>query len=511
MAQPPKNIDTLPADLSDTATNAQRVALRRGVGLVLATIVLPGSAQLQTGNKVVGRVAVRTWLVLVGLVVTGALLALVWRGAAVTILASGLFYRLMQPVLIVLGLGWALLIADAWRLSQPLAMERRRRLGFGALSLVLAFCVGASGFGLGSAAHAQGELLSKVLGGGGDSRANAGRYNVLMLGADAATGRLGLRPDTIMVASVHEQTGRAVIFSLPRNLEGARFPDSSPLHELYPEGYECEDHSCLLNAVYTLGQEHADRYPGVADPGLQAMREVVGELLGLQINYTVMVDLMGFTSVIDAVGGIRLSVGKRVPIGGGSSPIKGWIEVGENQKMSGYKALWFARSREGSTDYERMLRQKCVVNAMMQQLDPLTVVTKFNQIAAAGSEVAFTDVPAKDVNKLATLASRTQKLPMKSVSFTPPLIFPGNPKLDVIRQTVKTSIGASEALDAKGTAGQQSTRPAEPTTSATATSASGPLSTKPRPKPTTSATSTASETNEGTPAPTSDDLGEICS
>ncbi|MBO1032385.1 LCP family protein [Tessaracoccus sp. SD287] len=501
-------------DRQPKAIAAQHVVFRRGLGLVLATLVLPGSAQLQSGNKTVGRVALRTWMVIVGLVLLTGILALVSRGAVVTVLASGVFYRLLQPVLIALGLGWALLIADAWRLAQPLNMDRSRRLGFGLVSLLLAFTVAASGFGLGSAAHAQGDLISKVVGGGGDSRPNAGRYNVLMLGADAGAGRVGLRPDTIMVASVHEQTGRTVIFSLPRNLEGARFPDGSPLKQLYPDGYECEDHSCMLNAIYGLGHEHADLYPGVDDPGLQAMREVVSELLGLPINYTVMVDLMGFTSVIDAVGGIRLDIGKRVPIGGGTSPITGWIEAGRNQHLDGYRALWFARSRQGSTDYERMLRQKCVVNAMMQQLDPLTVVTKFNQIAGAGSEVAYTDVPAREVNKLATLATKTRRLPIKSVSFTPPLLFPGNPKLDVVRDTVATSIRQSEALDGTAPAGKRSTAPATTAPADHATQPSAPLSTSPRTTPARvsgGGSPTAPDTNDGTPAPTNEDLGAVCS
>lgn len=502
-------------DLADAEPRAQRVVFRRGVGLVLATLLLPGSAQLQCGNKAVGRFAIRTWLVLIGLVVLTALTALVSRGAVVTVLASGFFYTLLQPVLVTLGLGWALLIADAWRLAQPLRMERRRRLGFGAAALVLAFAVGASGIGLGTAAHAQGELLGKVLGGGGNSAPHAGRYNVLLLGADAGTGRVGLRPDSIMVASVSEDTGRTVIFSLPRNLEGARFPENSPLHQLYPDGYECEDHSCMLNAVYTLGQEHAALYPGVDDPGLQAMREVVSELLGLQINYTLMVDLMAFTSVIDAVGGIRLDVGKRVPIGGGTSPVTGWIEPGRNQHLDGYHALWFARSRHGSTDYERMLRQKCVINAMLKQFDPVTVLTQFTRIAEAGGEVAYTDVPSKDVNKLATLANRTRQLPLKSVSFTPPLLFPGNPRLEVVRETVNQSIAQSEALDG-GPAPATTAAPSSPSATGApsesartaAPAAQQGRTTSPAAAPVGSAAPRAAD---GTPQPTNDDLAAVCS
>ena len=497
-------------DVTDAQTRAAGVVFRRGLGLVLATLLVPGAAQLQAGNRSVGRIAIKVWLGLVAMVALTAVLALVWRGPVVALLASGWFYKLLQPLLILAGLAHAALLVDAWRLARPLSMERRRRLGFGVGSLVLAGVVLISSINLGSAARAQGDLLDRLLGGGGVSEAQAGRYNILMLGVDAGADRVGLRPDSIMVASVSEQTGRAVMFSLPRNLEGAKFPEGSPLRDLYPNGYECADHSCMLNAIYTLGQEHKDLYPGVKDPGLQAMREVVGELLGLTINYTVVVDLWGFVKVIDAVGGIRLNVNKRVPIGGGTSKIYGYIEPGRNKHLDGYHALWFARSRHGSSDYERMLRQKCVVNAMLQQLDPLTVLTKFNQIAAAGEQVAFTDVPSKDVNKLATLATRTRSLPMSSVSFTPPLIYPGNPKLNVIRDTVRAKIEASEALDAGTKPAAATKRASKPTNTSPAVAKPSTPVTSPASKASRSTPSATADDN-GTPAPTNDDLGQVCS
>ena len=493
-------------DVTDPEPRAARVAFRRGVGLVLGTLLVPGSAQLQAGNRTVGRLALRVWLTVIAAVVLFLLLALVWRGAAVTLLASGLLYKMLQPLLIVLGIGEAFLLVDAWRLAQPLRMERRRRLGFGLGSLALALAVLIGGINLGSVARAQGNLLDSVLTGGGNSKPHAGRYNVLMLGADAGDGRVGLRPDSITVASVSEESGRAVLFSLPRNLEGARFPEGSPLREEYPNGYECEDHSCMLNAVYTLGHEHADKYPGVDDPGLQAMREAVSETLGIPVNYTVMVDLMGFTSVIDAMGGVNITVNKRVPIGGGSTPISGWIEPGQDKHMDGYHALWFARSREGSNDYERMLRQKCVINAMLQQLDPVTVATKFTDIAKAGEQVAVTDVPSKDVNKLTKLALKTKSLPMQSVSFTPPLVYPGNPKFEVIRETVAAKIAASEALDR----GEKPAKKPATKASAKKPSPSKPVAQKqsPQSKQTQKAQTPAAE---GTPSPENQDLSVVCS
>ncbi|HRA03803.1 MAG TPA: LCP family protein [Arachnia sp.] len=125
----------------------------------------------------------------------------------------------------------------------------------------------------------------------------------------------------------------------------------------------------MLNGIWTLGEEHADLYPE-GQAGLTAMMEAVEETLGLELNYYALVDMHGFSALIDAMGGIRLDIAKPIPIGGGGSPISGYIDPGDDVLLDGYHALWFARSRAESSDYERMVRQKCVMSAMVQQLDP---------------------------------------------------------------------------------------------------------------------------------------------
>jgi LCP family protein required for cell wall assembly len=430
------------------------------------TLLLPGSAQIAAGNRAVGRLALRVWIGIWVLLALVALLVLVWRGAAVALLTSGVTLGVVQVALVLMGVGWGLLLLDAWRISRPPELAGRHRLGFALLSLTLVFTVVGGLLASASIVSSQRGLMSSVFAGGGKQEVQQGRYNVLLMGGDAGKDRSGLRPDSMTVASVDAETGRTVLISLPRNLEDVPFPESSPLHAAFPQGYTCADHSCMLNAVYTYASERPELYPGVRNPGAQATMEAIEATTGLQINYWALIDLQGFEDLVDAVGGITMDVYRRVPIGGGSTEISGYVEAGKNRHLDGYEALWFARSRADSSDYDRMARQKCVMNAMLQKLDPATVLTNFNQIAAAGREVVATSVPTSEINTMMELALKAKQLPTSSLSVVPPLIQPGAPDFDVIRSAVARKIAASEALDAPPPAASApAPAPTTPTTS----------------------------------------------
>jgi polyisoprenyl-teichoic acid--peptidoglycan teichoic acid transferase len=255
----------------------------------------------------------------------------------------------------------------------------------------------------------------------------------------------------------------------------------------------------------------------VQNPGAEATKEAIEGATGLRINYWVLVDLKGFEALVNAVGGITMDVYRRVPIGGGSTRVSGYVEAGKNRHLNGREALWFARSREDSSDYDRMVRQKCVMNAMLNELDPLTVLTKFNKIASAGKEIMATDIPTSDLSTMVRLALAAKQLPVSSVAFMPPLIEPGNPDFSVVRTTVAAKIERAEAADQK--AGQQSdtskpTASSQPTTASQPTASSqptGPRSTadsgaKPRSQPKQPVASDAK-----TRGPVANDLSEICS
>ena len=279
--------------------------LRRALSFLGMTLVLPGSAQLAAGNKTIGRIALWTWASLWALLLALGVGALVWRSAVVGLLTDATVLMALQVVLVVLALGWGLLFIDAWRLSRPPELARRHRLGFAAMSGVLVLAVVGGLVASASIVSSQRSLMTSVFAGGGETKAQAGRYNILLLGGDAGKGRSGLRPDSLTVASIDAETGRTVLISLPRNMEDVPFPKSSPLHAKFPKGYGCKDHSCMLNAVYTYASTHPGLYPdSVKDPGVQATKEAVEGAIGLKINYYAMVDMKGFEALVDAVGGI---------------------------------------------------------------------------------------------------------------------------------------------------------------------------------------------------------------
>ncbi len=480
-------------------SRSQATAFRRGATMLVMSLVLPGSAQLAAGSRRIGRWGVRVWAVAVLALLLALLLLLAARNVLLTVLTTGWVLWVGSWLVLAAGLFWALILVNAWWAARPKDMGTTRAAVLGGVALVLAAVVSYGTVLTSSALRASGDVISSVLGGGGDTAVKDGRYNILLLGSDAGNDRQGTRTDSVTVASVDARTGRTVLFGLPRNLEDVPFPASSPLYALYPNGYGCATHECLLNAIYKLGWDNKKLYPGVKDPGVQAVKEAVQATTGLQLNYYAMVDMYGFKDLIDALGGVNIDIGIQVPVGGDQATAKSFIEPGPNRHLSGAEALWFSRQRTGSTDYARMQRQKCVMSAMLHQMDPMTVATKFGQIASATGQVLVTDVPSGQVGTLAELAVKARSLDIKNVIFSPPLIAPGSPNYALIRQTVADQIAASEALDAAA----RSVKPsAAPTTSAPTTA------------PSTSATAAVTGkrsafVNESV-APTSDSLAGEC-
>lgn len=417
---------------------------RRAVTLLVMTLLLPGSAQLVAGNRRVGRLAIRIWAVLLGMLGLVAAVGFLWHGLLYFLGTNTVVLEGLHLMLAAVAVGWALLFLDAWRIGQPLELLQKQRLAVVGLNGVLCFSVAGSLLFASHVVAVQRGFITTMFGDGKVTEATHGRYNVLLLGGDSGADRWGLRPDSISVASVDQQTGRTVLFGIPRNMASFAFPPGSVMDEQFPRGFDCE--GCTINGLATWAADHPDLFEGAEDPGVEATIQGVEGITGLKINYYAMVNLQGFRNLVQAVGGLELNVRDRIPIGGGGGPVTGYIEPGV-QRLNGFETLWFARSRESADDYSRMARQKCVMNAMLEQLSPRTVITKFEAIAEASAELVTTNLPASQLGRFAELAMKARTLPVSTVSFVPPRINTGDPDIDKIHRIVDRALQRSQAKD----------------------------------------------------------------
>ncbi|WP_158602694.1 LCP family protein [Jiangella rhizosphaerae] len=436
---------------------------RRFLRQVGVGALIPGAGLISAGRKKLGWTVVAVFLLLAA-------------GAAVYVVRSGRSglvdagtdtgtLNLITAGLAAVAAAWLLTALVSLYLLQPRGLRGPQRL-LSAIVVVVVASLVVSPLSLGSRyAYTQRDLIGNVFADDDqpsltvpnssdeDPWAGQQRVNVLILGSDAGPGREETRTDTIMVASINTETGDTALFSLPRNLLNVPMPPDTPLAEAYPDGFRGpeEDAYYWLSSMYRfVPYEFPEFFEGIPDPGAEAMKLVVGEVLGLDIHYYVMVNLRGFQYLVNALGGIDIDVPYRIPIGtkeqwGRCTEPSGWIEPGENQHLDGYQALWFARARCGpgpvSDDYERMRRQRCVIGAIAEQADPMTLLGRYQQLARAAERTMSTDITQARLSDFAELALKVQDAGgLRSLPFTDDIIQYHDPDYELIRQFVQQSL-----------------------------------------------------------------------
>ncbi|MGX5714530.1 LCP family protein [Arthrobacter sp. MAHUQ-56] len=436
------------------------VRTKRAFVLVLLTLLVPGSAQLVAGDRKLGRIALRVTLCAWVALLLALVLLLLNRTLLISIITNPVTSLVVVLLLAALAVGWAVLFVNTLRLIRPVLLAPSARPAVG-IALVLALVLGSGSLGYAAYLLNVGRnAIGSIFSSGPAMEPVEGRYNFLMIGGDAGDDRTGRRPDSLSVLSVDAKTGQTAIISIPRNFQNAQFSADSPMRKIYPDGYDCGD-ECLINAINTeVTNEHADLYPGVADPGAQATLEAVSGTLGMDIQAYVLVDMDGFSKLIDAMGGIRIKAGGWVPISGETidelngihgMPL-GWIPAGDNT-LDGYHALWYGRSREFVDDYARIARQQCVQQAMLKQLDPAILLAKFEDIADAGTKVVDSNISSSQLGSFLDLAMKAKGKEAKRLTLGPPDFdptFSTNPDFDEIHTRVDQLLASASGPQAAG-------------------------------------------------------------
>ncbi len=220
-----------------------------------------------------------------------------------------------------------------------------------------------------------------------------GITNVLLLGSDAlskgdADG--SERTDSIIVISINREQGTASMLSIPRDLY------------LYIPGWQ----NSRINTAYARG--NSVDYPG---GGVQTLKDTIFYNFGIPIHYYAKIDFQGFEKIVDAVGGIEIVNGCKLEDWRLKAPGLD-IEVEENyemvllepgvHEMDGFTALWYARSRRTTSDFDRGRRQQQILQALFNKGLDLNLIGQIPQLWAALQEMVETDM---DLGKLLQLAA----------------------------------------------------------------------------------------------------------
>jgi LCP family protein required for cell wall assembly len=273
-----------------------------------------------------------------------------------------------------------------------------------------------------------------------NERVGASRITVLIAGGDAGPGRGGLRTDSMIVASLHTGTGKAALFGFPRNMgsiplprrfqnafvdyERRLAPEPAPVAEgAEPKAWRsCKCFPEQLNALYPVTRKWSGTYPDEIDPGMAALRDVLSHLMGVKIDYYVLVDMAAFVDLVDAIGGIDVDV--RKPLKSEVSPPREgdpWakvdVDVGWNH-LDGPQALAYARARKGSSDYTRMERQRCMLRGVAAKADAVTILRSFPAIVDAMENSVVTDVPRSFAAEFIGVAASLDFDDIQTVGFT---------------------------------------------------------------------------------------------
>lgn len=140
-------------------------------------------------------------------------------------------------------------------------------------------------------------------------------HDILLLGGDEGPGWWALRTDIMIIVAVHRDSGRIAMISIPCNLCGLDFSEGSLMHQEFLKGF-----NDLANAVYPYVYAHPDiaaQYlRGDLAPKAVTLATGIVYSMDATIHDYVLVNMQGFLDLIEALGGVTVTLDKRIPMPG---------------------------------------------------------------------------------------------------------------------------------------------------------------------------------------------------
>lgn len=173
--------------------------------------------------------------------------------------------------------------------------------------------------------------------------------NILLLGTDEREPGFSrnARADSIMILSLNRRTNQISLVSLERAMG---FPIMSGR---YKGQYDWFTHH------FAYG-------------GADMMLKEIQEYLRIEISHYARVNFSSFAQVIDVCGGVDITLSKEEAEAMNNAGYYGAVE-GVNH-MDGWTALEYARLRHIDSDWQRVKRQRNVINALIQKASNMNLL-----------------------------------------------------------------------------------------------------------------------------------------
>lgn len=241
------------------------------------------------------------------------------------------------------------------------------------------------------------------------------KMTIMIMGVDSRADDVG-RSDTLMVATVDPNKKEAALLSIPRDTRV----------KIAGHGYD------KINHAYAFG-------------GHKLSKDTVEGLIGVPIDYYILIDIKAFSRIIDAIGGVDIDVEKRMyyedPYDDSEGhPLVINLRPGM-QHMDGETAIQYVRYRDEEGDIGRISRQQKFMKAVLDKLATPSIITKLPTLIQEISSAVKTDM---SVSKMISLAGIVKDAKEKGLKTT---MVPGKPAyIDDISYWLPDVVALRQAL-----------------------------------------------------------------
>ena len=229
------------------------------------------------------------------------------------------------------------------------------------------------------------------------------RFTLLLVGLDRRQPNENSRSDVIMLLSIERKTRSLSLLSIPRDL-WANIPNY---------GWH------RINAAYFFGEYYENNGPDLA-------RRTVESVFGVPVHAVAVVDFTGFTALIDAFGGVDLTVAKTLVDNQYPTTDYGYTRIvipAGRQHMDGETALIYARTRHPDNDFKRMGRQQNLITSARSDLFSDEMIVMFPLLLKRFNEIIETDLTLAEQLILIRDLYLLSDVPVKARVIEPPLVY----------------------------------------------------------------------------------------